>query len=91
MYRIHKTDLVMLQSRGKVHQIIHHTLAEDDDIEWSVIKRKPTSNYRSTRSGIEASVKISKLSMSSKEIVGEYLTRAKTLVKSQMKDATSWH
>ena len=26
MYRIHKTDLVMLRSRGKVHEIIHHTL-----------------------------------------------------------------
>ena len=30
---------------------------------------------------IEASVKISKLSMSSEETVGKYLVRAKTLVK----------
>ena len=52
MYRINKTDLVMLRSRGKVHEIIHHALQEDADIEWSVIKRKLTSNYRSTRSGI---------------------------------------
>ena len=56
MYRICKTDLVMMQARGKVHEIIHHALQEDADIEWSVIKRKLTSNYRSTRSGIEASV-----------------------------------
>ena len=91
MYRIRKTDLVMLHSRGKVHEIIHHALAEDADIEWSVIKRKLTSNYGSTRSGIEASVKILKLSMNSEETVGEYLARAKTLVKSKIKDVTSWH
>ena len=48
MYRICKTDLVMLQSRGKVHEIIHHVLQEDADIEWSAIKRKLTSNYGST-------------------------------------------
>ena len=29
--------------------------------------------------------------MSSEETVGEYLVRAKTLVKSKIKDATSWH
>ena len=91
MYRICKTDLVMLRSRGKVHEIIHHTLQEDADIEWSVIKRKLTSNYGSTRSGIEASVKISKLSMNSEETVGKYLARAKTLVKSKLKDTTAWH
>ena len=81
MYRIRKTDSVLLRSRGKVHEIIHHAIAEDADMEWSVIKKKLTSNYRSTRSRIEASVKISKLSMNSEETVGEYLTRAKTLVK----------
>ena len=91
MYRIRKTDLVMLQSRGKVHEIIHHTLQEDADVEWSGIKRKLTSNYGSTKSGIEASVKISKLSMNSEETVGEYLVRAKTLEKSKLKDATAWH
>ena len=91
MFRIHKTDLVMLRSRGKVHEIIHHTLQEDADVEWSVIKRKLTSNYGSTQSGIEASVKISKLTMNSKETVGEYLMRAKTFIKSKLKDATSWH
>ena len=47
MYRIRKTDLVMLRSRGKVHEIIHHALQEDADIEWSVIKRKLTTNYGS--------------------------------------------
>ena len=87
MYRICKTDLVLLRSRGKVHEII----VEDADMEWSVIKKKLTSNYRSKRSGIKASVKISKLSMNSKETVGKYLTRAKTLVKSKIKDATSWN
>ena len=91
MYRICKTDLVLLRSRGKVHEIISHTVAEDADVEWSVIKRKLTSNYGSTRSGIKASVKILKLSMNSKETVGEYLVRAKTLVKSKIKDAASWH
>ena len=91
MYRICKTDLVMMRARGKVHEIIHHALQEDTDIEWSAIKRKLTSNYGSTRSGIEASVKISKLSMNSEETVGEYLARAKTLVKSKLKDATAWH
>ena len=91
MYRIHKTDLVMMQARGKVHEIIHLMLQEDADIEWSAIKRKLTSNYGSTRSGIEASVKISKLSMNSEKTVGKYLTRAKTLVKSKLKDATAWH
>ena len=45
MYRIHKTDLVMMQARGKVHKIIHHMLQEDADVEWSVIKGKLTSNY----------------------------------------------
>ena len=91
MYRICKIDLVMLRSRGKVHEIIHHALQEDADVEWLVIKRKLTSNYGSTRSGIEASVKISKLSMNGEETVGEYLARAKTLVKSKLKDATAWH
>ena len=91
MYRIRKTDLVMLRSRGKVHEIIHHALPEDTDVEWSVIKRKLTSNYGSIQSGIEASVKISKLTMNSEETVGEYLARAKTLVKSKLKDTTSWH
>ena len=89
MYRICKTDLVMMRARGKVHEIIHHELQEDADIEWSAIKRKFTSNYGSTQSGIEASVKISKLSMNSEETVGEYLTRAKILVKSKLKDATA--
>ena len=91
MYRIHKTDLVMMQARGKVHEIIHHVLQEDADVKWSAIKRKLTSNYGSTRSGIEASVKISKLSMNSEQKVGENLARAKTLVKSKLKDATAWH
>ena len=91
MYRICKTDLVMMQARGKVHEIIHHTLQEDADIEWSAIKRKLTSNYGSTRSGIEVSVKMSKFSMNSEEIVCEYLVRAKTLVKSKLKDTTAWH
>ena len=40
MYRICKTDLVLLHSRGKVHEIIHHAIAEDTDVEWSVIKKK---------------------------------------------------
>ena len=48
MYRIHKTDLVMMRARGNVHKIIHHMLQEDTDIEWSAIKRKLTSNYGST-------------------------------------------
>ena len=91
MYRIRKMDLVIMRARGKVHEIIHHSLQEDTDIEWSAIKRKLTSNYRSTRNGIEASVKISKLSMNSEETVGKYLARAKTLVKSKLKDATAWH
>ena len=42
MYRIRKTDLVMMQARGKVHEIIHHVLQEDADVEWSAIKRKLT-------------------------------------------------
>ena len=42
MYRICKTDLVMMRARGKVHKIIHHALQEDADIEWSAIKRKLT-------------------------------------------------
>ena len=91
MYRICKTDLVMMCTRGKVYEIIHHALQEDVDIEWSAIKRKLTSNYGSTQSGIETSVKISKLSMNSEETVGEYLARAKTLVKSKLKDATATH
>ena len=86
MYRVHKTDLVLPHSRGKAHEIISHAIVEDADVEWSDIKRKLTSNYRSARSGIEASVKISKFSMTSEETVGEYLTRARTLVKSKIKD-----
>ena len=43
MYRICKTDLVMLQSRGKVHKIIHHALQEDADVEWSVINPSCTN------------------------------------------------
>ena len=56
-----------------------------------MIKRKLTSNYGSARSGIEASVKFSKLTINSEETVGEYLARAKTLVKLKLKDAISWH
>ena len=84
MYRVCKTDLVLLHSRGKAHEIISHAIAEDPDVEWSDIKRKLMSNYRLTRS--EASVKISKLSMTSEETVGEYLARARTLVKSKIKN-----
>ena len=40
---------------------------------------------------LRTSVKISKLTMNSEETVGEYITRTKTLVKSKLKDATSWH
>ena len=61
MYRVCKTDLILLQSRGKVHEIISHAIVEDPDVEWLDIKRKLTSKYGSTRSRIEASVKISKL------------------------------
>ena len=81
----------MMQAKGKVHEIIHHVLQEDANVEWSAIKKKLTSNYGSTQSGIEASVKISKLSMNSEETVGKHLARAKTLVKSKLKDATAWH
>ena len=91
MYIVHKTDLVLLQSRGKAHEIISHAIAEDVDVEWSDIKRRLTSNYRSTRSGIKASVKISKLSMTSKETVGEYLARARTLIKSKIKNIAMWN
>ena len=91
MYRICKTNLVLLHSTGKVHNIIHHAIAENVDMEWLVIKKKLTSNYGSTRSRIEGSVKILKLSMNNEETVGKYLTRAKTLVKSKIKDATSWN
>ena len=91
MYRICTTDLVLLCSRGKAHEIISPTIAEDADTEWSDIKRKLTSNYGSTRSGIEASVKISKLSMTSKETVGEYLARARTLVKLKIKNIAMWN
>ena len=91
MFRVCKTDLILLQSRGKAHKIISHAIAEDPDMEWSDIKRKLTSNYRSTRSGIKASVKISKLSMSSDELVGEYLARARTLVKSKIKNIAMWY
>ena len=91
MYRVFKTDLVLLCPRGKAHEIISHAIAEDPDVKWLDIKRKLTSNYRSTRMGIEASVKISKLSMSSDKTVGEYLARARTLVKSKIKNIAMWH
>ena len=29
MYRVHKTDLVLLRSRGKAHKIISHAIEED--------------------------------------------------------------
>ena len=38
MYRICKTDLVLLHSRGKVHEIIHHAIVEDVDVEWLLRK-----------------------------------------------------
>ena len=91
MYRVHEADLVLLRSRGKAHEIISHAIAEDLDVEWSDIKRKLMSNYGSTQSRIEASVKISKLSMSSDETVGEYLTGARTLIKSKIKNIAMWH
>ena len=67
MYKKCKTDLILLRSRGKVHKIIHHTIVEDADVKWFVIKKKLTSNYGSTRRGIKASVKILKLSMNSEK------------------------
>ena len=90
MYRVCKMDLVMLHSRGKAHKIISHSVAEDPDAEWSDFKRKLMSNYGSTQSGIEASVKISKLSMTNNETVGEYLARARTLIKSKIKSRVMW-
>ena len=91
MYRVCKADLVLLCSREKAHEIISHMIAEDPDVEWSDIKRKLMSNYGSTQSRIEASVKISKLSMSSDKTVGEYLVRARTLIKSKLKNGAMWH
>ena len=44
IYRVRKTDLVLLRSRGKVHKIISHAIEEDPDVEWSDIKRKFMSN-----------------------------------------------
>ena len=63
--------------------------ADTGDLSISYNKRVEKING-STRNGIEESVKISKLNMNSEETVGEYLARAKTLVKSKIKDATSW-
>ena len=91
MYRVCKTDLVVLCSRGKVHKIISHAITEDPDVEWSDIKRKFTSNYRSIRNGIEANVKISKLSMTSEETVREYLTRTRRLVKLKIRNIAMWY
>ena len=91
MYRVCKTDLVLLWPKGKANEIISHAIAEFSDVEWSDIKRKLTSNYGSTRSGIKASVKISKLSMTNEKTVGEYLMRARTLVKSKINHIAMWH
>ena len=74
-----------------MNEIISHAIAEYPDVEWSDIKRKLTSNNGSTRSGIKASVKISKLSMTNEETVGEYLARAGTLVKSKINHIAMWH
>ena len=47
MHRVCKTDLVLLHSREKAHEIISHAIAKDTDMEWSDIKRKLMSNYGS--------------------------------------------
>ena len=90
LYRVWKVDLVMLWSRGKVHEIISHVVTEEPDVKWSTICKKLTSNCSSTRSSIEANVKIDKLQMTNEETVGEYLARARTLIKTKLKNLAQW-
>ena len=66
-------------------------MAENPDVEWSMISKKLISNYRSTRSSIEANVKITKLQMMEEEMVGEYLACARTVIKAKLKDQLQWH
>ena len=73
LYRVCRVDLEMPRFRGKAHKIISHAVAEDLDIEWSMISKKLISNYGFTKSSIEANLKITKLQMLEEKMLGEYL------------------
>ena len=81
MYSVQRVNLIMLQTRGKAHEIISHAVAEDPDVEWSTISKKLISNYGTIKGNIKANVKITKLQMKDEETLGEYLARARTLIK----------
>ena len=76
----------MLRSRGKAHEIISHAVAEDPDVEWSKISKKLISNYGTIKGNIEANIKITKLQMNEDETIEEYLARARTLIKTKLKN-----
>ena len=91
LYRAHKVENVILQTRGKPQEIISHALEDDPDIEWSTIKRKLTSNYGSTKGRIDASLQLRGITMKEDETVGEYLVPARTLIKTKLRVPTQWN
>ena len=74
-----------------MHEIINHTLEDDPDVEWSTIKQKLMSNYGSTKSRIDASLKLRDITMTDDETVGKYLAWARTLIKTKLRTTTQWN
>ena len=45
LYGIPKLEIVTLRTRGKPNEIIAHTIEDDSEADWPIIKRKLISNY----------------------------------------------
>ena len=91
LYNTREFKIVMLQTRGKRHEIIGCALEDNPDVDWATIKKKLTSNYGSTKSRIDASLQFKQLVMTDSETVGNYLARASTLFKTKLRYAAQWN
>ena len=90
LYQILEVQIVSLQTRGKLHEIITHILEDDTEAGWTGIKRKLTSNYRTMKSRKDAGIQFKNISMKESKTVGEYLARARTLFKAKLRYTAQW-
>ena len=84
LYNIPKIQIVLLQTRGKPHEIITQVIEDNPEAGWEGVKRKLTSNYGATKSRIDAAIQLKNIAMKENETVGEYLARARTLLKAKL-------
>ena len=84
LYNIPDIQIVLLQTRGKPHEITMHIIDNNPEVGWEGVKRKLTSNYGATKSRIDSGIQLKNISMKENETVSEYLARARTLFKPKL-------